>query len=194
LWLAGADAMSGSSSHSDGASQGGRKGRSGSSPQRRRIAATGAGFTLAGAFYLLLIDTTSLPELYVGAAVGLLAGVVFEAAREQTFPEATIALSWLCGAWRAVRKIPPDILRVSLSAFEQLVSPNRRTGRLRVVEFRHGHADCSRDAGRRALAEAFGSLAPNTIVIGVDPDRNVLLAHQLRVHDDEKTIDVLGLG
>jgi multisubunit Na+/H+ antiporter MnhE subunit len=186
--------MSASSSHSDGGSQGGGKGRSGSSPRLPRVTATGAGFVLAGAFYLLLIDTTSLPELYVGAPVALLAGIVFEAAREQTFPEATIALSWLCGAWRAARQIPPDIVRVSLAAFGQLLSPNKRPGRLRVVKFRYGSRESSRDAGRRALAEAFGSLAPNTIVIGVDPDRNVLLVHQLRVHGDEQTIDVLGLG
>ena len=186
--------MSASPSHSDGSSRNASRRRSGTPPRLRRIAAAGTGFVLAAAFYLLLIDTISLPELYVGAAVALLAGVVVEAAREQTFPEATIALSWLRGIWRAARQIPPDVARVSLAAFEQLLSPSERVGRLRVVEFRHGHPHSSRDAGRRALAEGFGSLAPNTIVIGVDPDRDVLLTHQLRVHGDERTTDVLGLG
>jgi hypothetical protein len=36
---------------------------------------------LTGGFYLLLIGTTSLPELYTGAAVTLLAAAGFFAAR-----------------------------------------------------------------------------------------------------------------
>ncbi|MCW3018653.1 MAG: hypothetical protein JWN10_961, partial [Solirubrobacterales bacterium] len=52
--------------------------------------------------------------------------------------------------------------------------------------------DSARDAGRRALAESFGSLAPNTIVIGVDPERDLLLVHQLRGGGGR--VDVLELG
>jgi hypothetical protein len=48
----------------------------------------------------------------------------------------------------------------------------------RVVE-----TDFSGDETSQALAIAARSLAPNTIVIGVDEDRGVLLAHQL---EDER--------
>jgi hypothetical protein len=58
----------------------------------RRLGLTLAGFTLASAFYLLLVDTTSLPELYVLVAVALIATVAFEAAREHGFPEARFSL------------------------------------------------------------------------------------------------------
>ncbi|MGH2833305.1 MAG: hypothetical protein ACRDK2_11080, partial [Solirubrobacteraceae bacterium] len=85
---------------------------SGRPSRGRRVLVTCAGLVLAGAFYLLLIDTVSLPELYVGAAVALMAGVVFEAAREQAFAEAAVRVSWLRGAWRALIQIPADIVHV----------------------------------------------------------------------------------
>ena len=81
---------------------------------RRRLAALTAGFALGGAVYLLLIDTTQLPELYVGAAVALIAAGAFEAAREQGPAEATVTLRMLRRAWRLLLRIPADIARVSL--------------------------------------------------------------------------------
>jgi hypothetical protein len=40
-----------------------------------------------------------------------------------------------------------------------------------------------RSAARRALAVAGGSLAPNAIVVEIDPERGVLVRHEL-VRDD----------
>jgi hypothetical protein len=39
-----------------------------------------------------------------------------------------------------------------------------------------------------------GSLAPNTVVIGVDPDRDLLLVRQLHRQGGREQLDVLGLG
>ncbi len=50
------------------------------------------------------------------------------------------------------------------------------------------------ETGRRALAEAVGSLAPNTFVVGIDTEREVILAHQLRPTSGRQAIDVLELG
>jgi hypothetical protein len=50
------------------------------------------------------------------------------------------------------------------------------------------------EGGRRALAEGFGSLAPNTFVIGIDEDQHLILAHQLRRMPGRKSVDVLELG
>ena len=61
------------------------------------------------------------------------------------------------------------------------------------MPFRAG-GDGSRDVGRRALAEGLGSLAPNTIVIGVDDERDLLLVHQLHRSGGREELDVLELG
>src|SRR5206468_3448865 len=68
-----------------------------------------AGGLLGGAFYFLLIDTTSLPELYVLAGVALACGVAFLLAREQHFVEARVLPWWILRGWRLAWKIPADV-------------------------------------------------------------------------------------
>jgi hypothetical protein len=158
----------------------------------RRLARTLAGFALAGAFYLLLIDTASLPEIYVLIAVALVAAAALEASREQGFPEARFPPRSLARAWRPVVRVPLDAGLLCAEAFAQLVAHKRNRGQFRAIPFRAGSSE--HDRGRYALTEIVGSLAPNTIVIGVDADSDLLLVHQLRRIGDRDDIDVLELG
>jgi hypothetical protein len=155
------------------------------------------GFALAvvlgGGFYLQLIDTTSLPELYVLAGVALACGVGFELAREQGFVEARIAPLWLLRSWRLVWRIPSDIAIVCFEALAQLVHPRATRGVFRATAFK-ATADTPPQTGRRALAETVGSFAPNTIVVGVDAERGLILTHQLRRHGPPEDLDVTRLG
>lgn len=151
------------------------------------------GVLIGGAFYLLLIDTVSAPELYAGAGATLLAAIAFEVSREVGLAEATISPAWLVRGWRVIASVPRHIVLVSWAALAQLVAPRSVRGRFRAVPFRAG-GDGVRDVGRRALSEALGSLAPNTIVVGVDPDRDLILVHQLHVRGGREELDPLGLG
>jgi hypothetical protein len=153
-----------------------------------------AGGLLAGGLYLLLIDTTSLPELIVAVAAAAIAATGFELAREQqTAGGMTARLRWLATLHRALLKVPKDVAFVSLMAFRQLVAPKRVNGTFRAVPFRCG-ADHDIESGRQALAESFGSFAPNTIIVGVDVERELILGHQLRRTGGAEAIDVLRLG
>jgi hypothetical protein len=158
----------------------------------RRIALTSAGFAFAGAFYLLLVDTTSLPEIYVLIGVALLAALAFEASREQGFPEARFSPRSLKRGWRAVARVAPDTVLLSGAAIAQLRHRKRERGQFRAIPFKAGTSE--HDRGRFALTEIVGSLAPNTIVIGVDAESAVLLVHQLRRNGGRDDIDVLELG
>ena len=62
-----------------------------------------------------------------------------------------------------------------------------------AVRFRCQEDEALR-AGRRALAESLGSFAPNTIVVGVDPEQELILGHQLRRRGGDEAIDILDLG
>lgn len=148
---------------------------------------------LAVGFYLLLIDTTDLPELY--AALGGLVLVVggWVAARQQGGVEAGVPAAWLFRGERVFAGVPRQIVLLCVDAVSQLVTPRAMRGSLRAVPFRAGGGD-ARDLGRRALAEGLGSLAPNTIVVGVDPERDLLLIHQLHREGGRDAADVLGLG
>jgi hypothetical protein len=78
-------------------------------------------------------------------------------------------------------------------AVAQLFSRRSRRGTFRAVRFRNG-PDLSAGRGRRSLAESLGSFAPNTVIVGIDTDRELLLAHQLKPTGGPEAIDVLELG
>lgn len=159
----------------------------------RRVWIVTLGVLIGGGFYMLLIDTASLPELYAMAGVALACGLLFLLSREQGFMEARISPTLLVGVWRLAVKIPLDIALVCWEAVAQLLHPRAARGSFRRAPFA-AVEDSAGDVGRRALAEALGSVAPNTIVIGVDPDRRVLLVHQLRRQGPPEDLDVLRLG
>jgi hypothetical protein len=151
------------------------------------------GSAIGGAFYLLLIDNSSGPELYVLAGVALGCGVTFTLAREQDFVGARFKLRYLSRWWRLIIAIPRDIALLCWEALAQLVSPQPVRGRFRAVRYSAVEEDPF-DTGRRALTEAFGSVAPNTVVVGVDAERGLLLVHQLRPQGAPEDLDVLRLG
>lgn len=151
------------------------------------------GVALGGAFYMLLIDTVSLPELYAGAGATLVAGLAFAVSSRQGVGEASISPALLARGWRAIARVPTQIVLVCGEAISQLFTRSPRRGRFLAVPFEAGDDDPGA-AGRRALAEAVGSLAPNTIVIGIDPDRKLLLVHQLHGQSGRDELDVLRLG
>lgn len=148
----------------------------------------------SAALYLLLIDTTSLPELIVLVGAAAIAATGFELAREQqTAGGLNARLRWLTRLHRPLVKTPSDIAVVTGLALRQLVRPRQVNGTFRAVRFRCG-PDHDIEIGRRALAEAFGSFAPNTIIVGVDVERELILGHQLYPNGGAEAIDLLGLG
>ncbi len=159
----------------------------------RRISIVSIGVVLGGAFYLQLIDTTSLPELYVLAGVALACGIGFQLAREQGFVEARILPWWLVRSWRLVIRIPGDVAIVCGEALAQLVHPRPVRGEFRVARW-GANEPVPGHTGRRALAETVGSVAPNTIVVGVDADDGLFIVHQLRRHGGPEDLDVTRLG
>lgn len=151
------------------------------------------GGLIGGGFYFLLIDTASLPEVYLLAGVAVACAVAFGLAREQGFAESQIDPRWLLRGWRVALKIPTDIGLLCWEALLQLVSPRQVRGTFRAAPFK-ATDETPADAGRRALSEWMGSLSPNTIVVGVDPEHGLLLVHQLHRQGAREQLDPLGLG
>jgi hypothetical protein len=90
-------------------------------------------------------------------------------------------------------KVPGDIGFVVLMALRQLVRREAHVGSFRAVRF-SCHEDERRRSGQNALAQAFGSFAPNTFIVGIDSERDLILAHQLRRTGGREAIDLLELG
>jgi hypothetical protein len=159
----------------------------------KHVASALIGALIGGSFYLLLIDTVSTPELYAGLAAVLLAAAAFEASREIGIAEATLSPKWLLRSWRVLVRVPLHIVLVTRVALAQLIAPRATRGRFRTTTFRAGD-DSPHNVGRRGVTEALGSMAPNTIVVGVDPDKDLMLVHQLYVQGGREELDSLGLG
>lgn len=159
----------------------------------RRLWILTLGLLIGGGFYLLLIDVTLLPEVYALIATAILCGLTFALSREQGFTEARIHPWWLLRGGRVLVNVFRDIPLLCREAVVQLVAPRPARGDFRAVPFR-ATQETPQGAGRRALTEWLGSVAPNTIVVGVDPDRELLLVHQLHRHGDADQVDPLGLG
>ncbi len=151
------------------------------------------GALIGGSTYLLLIDTTSLPELYVLAGTAAACATAFFLAREQGFAEGRLRPWWVGRAWRVLLHIPADIALLTLQALDQLIRPRAQRGTFRAVRF-EAVEDNPEQAGRRSLTEWLGSAAPNTLVVGVDRDRRLVLVHQLQKQGDADSVDPLGLG
>jgi hypothetical protein len=157
----------------------------------RRLTMWSVAWAFAAALYLLLIDITDLPELIVGAGAAALAATGFELARDPRQPEA-IRLRWLGRLYRPLIKVPSDVAAVSVVALAQLVRRRPAVGAFRVARFEAGEG-AAHEFTRHALAESLGSFAPNTIVVGVDGERELVLVHQLHPAGDAEAVDVLGL-
>ena len=145
------------------------------------------------AVWMLLVDNESLPELLVGAGVVCIATVGSELVRAQRIAQVRVRAAWLARLWKPTARIPVDVGIVMWALVRQLVERRPERGTVRAIRFRVTGEDPESNA-RRALAELAGSMAPNTIVIGVDQRRRIVIAHQLeRTGSAESTLDPLEL-
>jgi multisubunit Na+/H+ antiporter MnhE subunit len=146
----------------------------------------------SAAGWMALVDSVRLAELLAGVAVATLAASGFEVVRRQRVaaqamrPELSLRVVVVVG--RAV----PDVWRLTRLAFAQLF--DRRPVRGRIVALPFGYnADEPDDRARRAVAVGLGSIAPNTLLVGVDPERGLLVAHQLDVTGNPGDLDPMHL-
>jgi multisubunit Na+/H+ antiporter MnhE subunit len=162
-------------------------------PRLLRLALVWAAtWAVLAAVWLLLTDTRRFPELMAGVVAAAIAATGSELVRAQRIAEVRPRLGQLAHVHRAVARVPADLALLTVEALRQLSRPRRVRGAFLALRFEAG-GDSAEDTARRALAEAAGSLAPNTIVIGVDRDRDVLLVHQLVRRPDPDRLDPLRL-
>lgn len=162
---------------------------------RAALAWAGVALVLFGV-WMLLVDTRESSQLIAGAVVAALAAAGSEVVRRQNIARVRLRARWLLGLWRPLASVPRDLARLTKAAALALRPGSRPPrGRFRALPFDAGDED-PEDRGREALAELAGSFSPNTYVVGLDPERRVLLVHQLVPEEDGRavqSIDPLGL-
>jgi multisubunit Na+/H+ antiporter MnhE subunit len=128
--------------------------------------------------YMLLVGVLVAAELILGAAAAALAASVAELVRVQDARQFRPRLRWLLRA----RRLPPAILAdcgvLARALWRHVVKKEEVRGAFRA--FRYPVAGGGgRAAGRRALLNAAISITPNTYVVGIDEDKEIILVHQL---------------
>ena len=150
-----------------------------------------AGFSYA--VWLVHDDSAKLSELLAGLVVAAIAATGTELVRGQR-------VARMAFRPRFVRRTPllllssvRDCVTLTFAAFAQLLDRRDARGITVEIPFRHGEDEDPYATGRRALAMGLGSFAPGTVVIGIDPERAVLVAHQLPASGDPSDLDPLGI-
>lgn len=148
------------------------------------------------ALWLSLVDTREPSQVYAGLVVAAIGALGSELVRRQGIAGTRVRARWLLRLYRPLLSVPRDLARLTVAALAAL-RPGARPagGRFRALPFAPGHGGPD-DRGREALAELAGSFSPNTIVVGLDRERGLLLVHQLVPEEGEpqKSIDPLELG
>lgn len=160
----------------------------------KQIAFWFAAWIGCAATWLVLSDNWSLPEVLTGVVAAAIGATGSELVRRRGIAQMALRARWLLRPLRVFAAAPRDLVLVTGAVARQALHREPQRGRVVVVPFAHG-GETKRAHARRALAESFGSFAPNTIVIGVDEEHDELVAHQLAPHGTPKaTADPMGLA
>ncbi len=143
-------------------------------------------------FWIVFVGTFSAHELEVGILATLLAvagtaviDVQYPSRFEPSIREllACWRLPWylISGTWEIMKVAVTDLLGVS--AAKSL---------FRVVPFDAGRKDDPRAVARRVLAATYTTIAPNFILLGINPSDQKLLFHQIERSSVPKMTQELG--
>lgn len=145
-------------------------------------------WALLGGAWMLLVDTVSTAEVVCAIAAALtgalVTGLVLGSGEARMRP----ARGMLVALARGLARVPGDLwlLWVALS---RALRGRRRPGRFHELALRLPVTE--HDNGRRAAIELVGSLAPNTIVLGVD-ERQVVVHQLLARHEERENVVEVG--
>lgn len=127
--------------------------------------------------WLAFVDTFARQEVIAGLVAAAVAATAAELVRSQELVRFRLDPRWLRGLpglpWQVLR----DTWLLTVALWRHCTGHPVR-GVFRVVPF-PSEADDNRSVARRALVTVLVSVAPNTVVVGVEGDEGELLVHQL---------------
>lgn len=138
----------------------------------RRIAAALAWFAGLFVLWLLFVGTVQDVELIAGLCAAAIGAAAVEVVRSQGLLGSRVEWRWLRQAWKPLVRVVPEFLLLMTALVR------RPRGRFKTLDFPVG-GERAVDSGRRAFAVVAASLAPNRLVVDVDPETGGALVHDL---------------
>lgn len=145
---------------------------------RQKIGEKIAEFAAFFLLWMLFVSQAAQGEILVGIAAALVTVTALEASKHAEPLRFRPPLRALAQAWR----IPGLILPGTWTLVEELAARilGRRSRSALLLTRFTPHGAASRVSGIRALAVIFVTLPPNFLIIGIDPESNLMLYHQVR--------------
>ena len=128
--------------------------------------------------WLLLVDTFQVEEVVAGMVGAAVAATVATAVREQGYMSFFPRGRWLLEVPALAGRVIADSGVLAAALWRHVVRGQPVHGSMVRVPFDHGGLG-GRDAARRALVNVGVSLTPNSFVIDIDPEGDILLVHRL---------------
>lgn len=146
---------------------------------------------LISLLWIVFVGGVRRDEMIVGVGVLFLSsGFLYLVWRSETL-NLDLELRDLAQGWRVLWYVPTDIWIVIAVLVKDLFRVKRAGSFYRVSRFETSESE-PRLVARRVLATFYTTLAPNSIVIGIDFHRNRMLLHQLKRSNISKMAQALG--
>jgi multisubunit Na+/H+ antiporter MnhE subunit len=150
-----------------------------SEPRARRGVTWLTWWILLMALWVTIDDSLEPDELVAGAAAAVVAATAAELVSHQAALRFRIRAAWLPRALR----LPGQVVTDTWAVFAVLAKTVTRrmpppTGAYVAIPVRYGD-DTPLDVTRRVLLTGARSFTPNGFVLGIDPERDVMVVHQL---------------
>jgi hypothetical protein len=146
---------------------------------------------LIAILWILFVGGVRLDEMIVGAGVIVLsAAFLYQVWRTESL-KIDLKMQDLAQGWRIPWYIFVGTCEVVAIFFKDLFKVKRAGSFYRVSEFKTSETN-PRLIARRVLAIFYSTMAPDLIVIGIDPRQNRMLVHQLKRRGLSKMTKALG--
>ena len=128
--------------------------------------------------WFLFVYQVSLPEFFAGAAAAALTVVALEKSLQAEPFRFSPKLGWWAQIWRL-----PGIVLEDFAALLQTLG-RHAVGKRSLALFQltpfHTSGDPARRAAQRCLATTIMSLSPNSVVVDIDTERDLMMFHQVK--------------
>ena len=147
-------------------------------PVARRAGAWLVWWVLLMSMWVILDDSIATNELLAGAGAAALGATLAELVAHQSGLRLRIRAEWLTPVVRLPAQVARDTWIVFAALWRRVVHGVEPPSGFRAVPVQfHGSADEART--RRVVLVWLQSVAPNSLALGVDADRNIMITHQL---------------
>ena len=135
-------------------------------------------WVLLTSLWIMLDDSVATDELLAGAGAAALAALVAELATYRAATRFRMRIRWLVPALRLPGQVVLELVIVYAALWRRLACGEQPDSAFVTEPVRYGD-DTPAGVTRRVLLIGGRSVAPNAFALGIDPDTEMMVLHQL---------------